>query len=108
MLARLDPALDGPVILFQDVVKVLHRTMFTVSRKTREEYGPEARAHISNMVAHLDIGLIIGATGSWRMAGNGSVNRYWEATEVFGPMWLARGLGLYSWVSNLEGMKLQF
>jgi hypothetical protein len=27
---------------------------------------------------------------------------------VFGPMWLARGLGLYSRESNLEGMKLQF
>jgi hypothetical protein len=27
---------------------------------------------------------------------------------VFGPMWLARGLGLYSRVSNLEVMKLQF
>ena len=34
--------------------------------------------------------------------------RYWGVTEVFGPMWLARGLGLYSWVSNLEGIKLQF
>src|SRR5260370_42223223 len=30
MLARLDPAIDGTVILFQDVVKVLHRTMSTV------------------------------------------------------------------------------
>jgi hypothetical protein len=30
MLACPDPALDGPVILFQDVVKVLHRTMSTV------------------------------------------------------------------------------
>jgi SOS response associated peptidase (SRAP) len=29
-------------------------------------------------------------------------------TEVFGPMWLARGLGLYSRVSDLEVMKLQF
>jgi len=27
---------------------------------------------------------------------------------VFGPMWLARGLGLYSRESNLEVMKLQF
>jgi hypothetical protein len=27
---------------------------------------------------------------------------------VFGPMWLARGLGLYSRVSNLEVMKPQF
>ena len=34
--------------------------------------------------------------------------RYWGVTEVFGPMWLARGLGLYSRVSNLEVMKLQF
>ena len=30
MLACPDPALDGPVILFQDVVKVAHRTMSTV------------------------------------------------------------------------------
>ena len=27
---------------------------------------------------------------------------YWGVTEVFGPMWLARGLGLYSRVSNLS------
>jgi len=33
---------------------------------------------------------------------------YWGVTEVFGPMWLARGLGLYSRESNLEVMKLQF
>jgi hypothetical protein len=31
-----------------------------------------------------------------------------ETAEVFGPMWLARGLGLYSRESNLEVMKLQF
>src|SRR6478672_4809001 len=30
MLTRADPAFDGPVILFQDVVKVLHRTMSAV------------------------------------------------------------------------------
>jgi len=47
----------------------------TVSRKTREEYGPEARAHISNMVGHLHIGLIIAATAflANAIAGNGSV-----------------------------------
>src|ERR1700741_4711721 len=27
MLACADPALDGPVILFQDVIKILHRSM---------------------------------------------------------------------------------
>ena len=27
MLTRADPAFDGPVILFQDAVKVLHRSM---------------------------------------------------------------------------------
>jgi hypothetical protein len=31
---------------------------------------------------------------------------YWGATEVLGPMWLARGLGLYS--RDIEVMKLQF
>jgi hypothetical protein len=33
---------------------------------------------------------------------------YWGVTEVFGPMWLARGFGLYLRESNLEVMKLQF
>ena len=33
---------------------------------------------------------------------------YWGVTEVFGPMWLARGLRLYSRVSNLEVRELQF
>jgi hypothetical protein len=33
---------------------------------------------------------------------------YWGVTEVFGPLWLARGLRLYSRVFNLEVMKLQF
>jgi hypothetical protein len=33
---------------------------------------------------------------------------YWGVTEVFGPMWSARGLRLYSRVSNLEVRKLQF
>ena len=27
MLTRVDPPLDGPVILFQDVIEVLHRSM---------------------------------------------------------------------------------
>ena len=35
-------------------------------------------------------------------------HRYPSLTEVFGPIWLARGLGLYSRESNLEVMKLQF
>jgi hypothetical protein len=30
MLARLDPAFDGPVILFQDVIEILHRSVVTV------------------------------------------------------------------------------
>ena len=38
MLACPDPALDGPVILFQDVVKVLHRTMSRVLLQSFESY----------------------------------------------------------------------
>ncbi len=34
--------------------------------------------------------------------------QYPSLTEVFSPMWLARGLGLYSRVSKLEVKKLQF
>ena len=30
MLTRVDPPLDGPVILFQDVIKILHRSMSTL------------------------------------------------------------------------------
>ena len=30
MLARVDPTLDCPVILFQDVIKILHRSMSTL------------------------------------------------------------------------------
>ena len=30
MLTRVDPLLDGPVILFQDVIEILHRSMLAV------------------------------------------------------------------------------
>ena len=30
MLACMHPAFDGPVILFQDVIKILHRSMSTL------------------------------------------------------------------------------
>ena len=30
MLTRTDPALDRPMILFQDIVEILHRSMSTV------------------------------------------------------------------------------
>ena len=30
MLAGADPAFDGPVILFQDVIEILHRSVVTV------------------------------------------------------------------------------
>src|ERR1700730_9554843 len=30
MLTRVDPPLDGPVILFQNIIKILHRSMLAV------------------------------------------------------------------------------
>jgi hypothetical protein len=45
MLTRADPALDHPMILFQDVIEVLHRSMLAVllqSRAWRTIAGYEA------------------------------------------------------------------
>jgi len=42
-LARADPAFDGPVILLQDVIEVLHRSMSAVLLQLQSTFGFELR-----------------------------------------------------------------
>src|SRR3984957_19287488 len=50
MLTGADPALDGPVILFQDVIEVLHRSMFTVLLQNTVVFELHNRRRVSGML----------------------------------------------------------
>jgi hypothetical protein len=50
MLTGADPALDGPVILFQDVIKVLHRSMLAVLLQNTLGFELYNRRRVSGML----------------------------------------------------------
>jgi hypothetical protein len=39
MLACTHPAFDGPVVLFQDIIEILHGTVFTANKYTHKCFG---------------------------------------------------------------------
>src|SRR5271165_4734300 len=54
MLARLDPALDGPVILFQDVIEILHRSMLAVLLQNTLSFELHYRRRITGVLVGVD------------------------------------------------------
>ena len=54
MLACAYPAFDGPVILFQDVVKVLHRSMSAVLLQSTFGFELRNRRRITGMLIGVD------------------------------------------------------
>jgi hypothetical protein len=54
MLACADPAFDGPVILFQDAVKVLHRSMPTVLLQSTFGFELRNRRRITGVLVGVD------------------------------------------------------
>ena len=50
MLTRADPAFDGPVILFQDVVKVLHRSLSAVLLQCTFDFELRNRRRIARKI----------------------------------------------------------
>ena len=54
MLTRADPAFDGPVILFQDVVKVLHRSMSAVLLQCTFDFELRNRRRITGVLVGVD------------------------------------------------------
>ena len=54
MLTPADPAFDGPVILFQDVVKVLHRSMSAVLLQCTFDFELRNRRRITGVLVGVD------------------------------------------------------
>ena len=54
MLARADPAFDGPVILLQDVVKVLHPSMSAVLLQCTFDFELRNRRRITGVLVGVD------------------------------------------------------
>ena len=54
MLACTHPAFDGPVILFQDVVKVLHRSMSAVLLQSTFGFELRNRRRITGVLVGVD------------------------------------------------------
>jgi hypothetical protein len=50
VLTGADPALDGPVILFKDVIKVLHRSMLAVLLQNTLGFELYNRRRVSGML----------------------------------------------------------
>ena len=84
MLARLDPALDGPVILFQDVVKVLHRTMSTVLLQSALSFELYDGWRVSGVLVGVDdprVRMVCTSQGFGQKALVGRVSRLAERRE---------------------------
>ena len=54
MLTRADPAFDGPVILFQDVVKVLHRSLSAVLLQCTFDFELRNRRRTTGVLVGVD------------------------------------------------------
>jgi hypothetical protein len=54
MLTRVDPTLDGPMILFQDVIEVLHRSVLAVLLQNTLVFELHNRRRVSGMLAGVD------------------------------------------------------
>ena len=54
MLTGADPALDGPVILFQDVIKILHRSVLAVFLQNTLVFELHNRRRVSGMLVGVD------------------------------------------------------
>jgi hypothetical protein len=54
MLTRVDPPLDGPVILFQDVIEILHRSMLAVLLQNTLVFELHNRRRVSGMLVGVD------------------------------------------------------
>ena len=54
MLTRVYPPLDGPVILFQDVIEVLHRSMLAVLLQNTLVFELHNRRRVSGMLVGVD------------------------------------------------------
>ena len=54
MLTRVDPAFDGPVILFQDVIEVLHRSVLAVLLQNTLVFELHNRRRVSGMFVGVD------------------------------------------------------
>jgi hypothetical protein len=54
MLTRVDPAFDGPVILFQDVIEVLHRSVLAVLLQNTLVFELHNRRRVSGMLVGVD------------------------------------------------------
>jgi hypothetical protein len=54
MLTRVDTAFDGPVILFQDVIEVLHRSMLAVPLQNTLVFELHNRRRVSGVLVGVD------------------------------------------------------
>ena len=54
MLARADPAFDGPVILLQDILEVLHRLMSAVLLQSTFGFELRNRRRITGVLVGVD------------------------------------------------------
>ena len=54
MLARADPAFDGPVILLQDVIEVLHGTVLAVLLQNTLVFELHNRRRVSGILVGVD------------------------------------------------------
>jgi len=87
MLTRVDPTLDGPMILFQDVIEVLHRSVLAVLLQNTLVFELHNRRRVS--------GMLVGVDDSRR--------RMVCSAERFGKKALGRGRVLLGREKEVEG-----
>ena len=66
MLARTHPAFDGPVVLFQDIIEVLYRTVLTTLLKGAFGFELRDRRRITGVLVGIDYagrGMVLSAQG---------------------------------------------
>ena len=66
MLAGANPTFDGPVVLFQDIIEVLYRTVLTILLKSAFGFELRDRRRITSVVVGIDYagrGMVLSGQG---------------------------------------------
>src|SRR5580692_7478989 len=80
MLACTHPAFDGPVILFQDVIKILHRSMSTLLFQNLAGFELNDRWRISSVLVGVDDprrGMVLPTQGFGSESARPPLHRVW-------------------------------
>jgi hypothetical protein len=94
MLTRVDPAFDGPVILFQDVIEVLHRSVLAVLLQNTLVFELHNRRRVSGMLVGVDESRHGMVLSSQRFGQEWAPNRFPFSSSI--QLWKNRAGPLYT------------